>query len=243
MKKNSLLEIKKISASYPGGMQVLFDVSMFVMEGEVVSVIGSNGAGKSTSLKSVMGFVNVTDGDVLFGGESLKGLKSEAILSKGLGYVPQGRIVFGKMTVKENLEMGAFIINNQEIIQESIKYVFSIFPRLEERHKQLAGTMSGGEQQMLAIGRSLMTMPKMLMLDEPSLGLSPKYVDEVFQKIVDLSDEGFTIILVEQNVRRALEICDRAYALELGRNKIDGTGTQLIASSEVHTMYLGGNDS
>ena len=243
MKRNSLLEIKKISASYSRGIQVLFGVTIRVMEGEVVSIIGSNGAGKSTTLKTIMGFVNVMEGEILFRSESLKGLKTEEILSTGLGYVPQGRIVFEKMTVRENLELGAFIVRNQQTIQESISYVFSIFPRLEERQKQLAGTMSGGEQQMLAIGRSLMTKPKMLMLDEPSLGLSPKFVDEVFQKITDLSDVGLTILLVEQNVTRALEICDRGYVLELGENKIEGTGDELIAGDLVRTMYLGGSDS
>jgi branched-chain amino acid transport system ATP-binding protein len=243
MKNNNLLEIKKLSASYPGGIQVLFSVSIRVVEGEVVSVIGSNGAGKSTALKTIMGFVNVTGGDILFRSESLKGLKTEEILSTGLGYVPQGRIVFDKMTVKENLELGAFIVKDPKTIQESVSYVFSIFPRLEERQKQLAGTMSGGEQQMLAIGRSLMTKPSMLMLDEPSLGLSPKFADEVFQKIIDLSDAGFTILLVEQNVIRALEICNRGYILELGRNKTEGTGDELIAGDEVRTMYLGGSDS
>lgn len=243
MKNNSLLEIKKISASYPAGIQVLFGVTIRVIEGEVVSIIGSNGAGKSTTLKTIMGFVNVIEGEILFKREILKGLKSEEILSRGLGYVPQGRIVFEKMTVRENLELGAFIVKDPKTIQESMSYVFSIFPRLEERQKQLAGTMSGGEQQMLAIGRSLMTKPNLLMLDEPSLGLSPKFTDDIFQKIIDLSDLGFTILLVEQNVTRALEICDRGYVLELGRNKTEGTGDELIASDEVRTMYLGGSDS
>ena len=243
MDKKSLLEIKTISSSYPDGMQVLNGVSIQVFEGEIVSIIGSNGAGKSTTLKSVMGFVNVTEGEILFQSQSMKGLRPEQILSTGLGYVPQGRVVFEKMTVRENLELGGFILQDSRKVEESMSNVFSIFPLLKERREQFAGTMSGGEQQMLAIGRSLMTNPNILMLDEPSLGLSPKYVEEVFEKIIELSNQGFTIILVEQNVTQALEICDRGYLLELGKNKIDGTRDQLISSHEVHTMVLGGSNS
>ncbi|MBE17566.1 MAG: ABC transporter ATP-binding protein [Nitrospinae bacterium] len=243
MDKNSLLEIKSISASYPGGIQVLNGVSIQVFEGEIVSVIGSNGAGKSTTLKSVMGFVNVTEGEILFKGQSLKGLRPEQILSTGLGYVPQGRVVFERMTVKENLELGAFILQDSKKVEESMSNIFSIFPLLEQRQEQFAGTMSGGEQQMLAIARALMTNPNILMLDEPSLGLSPKYVQEVFEKIIELSNQGFTIILVEQNVLQALEVCHRGYLLELGRNKIEGTRTELVSSKEVHTMFIGGSNS
>tara|TARA_B100001123_G_C15179579_1_gene974824 strand:- start:152 stop:886 length:735 start_codon:yes stop_codon:yes gene_type:complete len=243
MDKNSLLEIKSISASYPDGIQVLNGVSIQVFEGEIVSIIGSNGAGKSTTLKSVMGFVNVTEGEILFKGQSLKGLRPEQILSTGLGYVPQGRVVFERMTVKENLELGAFILEDLKKVEESMSNIFSIFPLLEERQEQFAGTMSGGEQQMLAIARALMTNPNILMLDEPSLGLSPKYVQEVFEKIIELSNQGFTIILVEQNVLQALEVCHRGYLLELGRNKIEGTRTELVSSKEVHTMFIGGSDS
>ena len=243
MDKNSLLEIKSISASYPDGIQVLNGVSIQVFEGEIVSIIGSNGAGKSPTLKSVMGFVNVTEGEILFKGQSLKGLRPEQILSTGLGYVPQGRVVFERMTVKENLELGAFILEDLKKVEESMSNIFSIFPLLEERQEQFAGTMSGGEQQMLAIARALMTNPNILMLDEPSLGLSPKYVQEVFEKIIELSNQGFTIILVEQNVLQALEVCHRGYLLELGRNKIEGTRTELVSSKEVHTMFIGGSDS
>ena len=243
MDKNSLLEIKSISASYPDGIQVLNGVSIQVFEGEIVSIIGSNGAGKSTTLKSVMGFVNVTEGEILFKGQSLKGLRPEQILSTGLGYVPQGRVVFERMTVKENLELGAFILQDSKKVEESMSNIFSIFPLLEQRQEQFAGTMSGGEQQMLAIARALMTNPNILMLDEPSLGLSPKYVQEVFEKIIELSNQGFTIILVEQNVLQALEVCHRGYLLELGRNKIEGTRTELVSSKEVHTMFIGGSNS
>tara|TARA_Y100000814_G_scaffold154868_1_gene112843 strand:- start:372 stop:1103 length:732 start_codon:yes stop_codon:yes gene_type:complete len=243
MDKNSLLEIKSISASYPDGIQVLNGVSIQVFEGEIVSIIGSNGAGKSTTLKSVMGFVNVTEGEILFKGQSLKGLRPEQILSTGLGYVPQGRVVFERMTVKENLELGAFILEDLKKVEESMSNIFSIFPLLEQRQEQFAGTMSGGEQQMLAIARALMTNPNILMLDEPSLGLSPKYVQEVFEKIIELSNQGFTIILVEQNVLQALEVCHRGYLLELGRNKIEGTRTELVSSKEVHTMFIGGSNS
>lgn len=158
----------------------------------------------------------------------------------GLGYVPQGRIVFNQMTVRENLDIGGFVERNKAKLKESMDYVFDLFPRLGERQKQLAGTMSGGEQQMLAMGRALMTRPKMLMLDEPSLGLSPKFVDEVFEKIVGLAKENLTIMLVEQNATRALEISDRGYVLELGRNRYEGAGKELLENKDVRKMYLGG---
>ena len=164
----------------------------------------------------------------------------DQILGRGLGYVPQGRIVFNQMTVKENLEMGAYIERDQKKIDEAMDYVFTLFPRLGERQKQLGGTMSGGEQQMLAMGRALMTRPKMIMLDEPSLGLSPRFVTEVFEKIVSLAKEGLTIMLVEQNAARALEISDRGYVLELGRNRYQGGGHELLNNQEVKMMYLGG---
>lgn len=235
----ALMELKNLQGGY-GQNQILFGVSLEVREKEIVSVIGPNGAGKSTIFKLIMGFIRYISGDVRFDGKKIIGMRPDQILSLGLSYVPQGRIVFNKLTVRENLEMGAYIEPDNRKITSSLEYVFTLFPRLAERHKQLAGTMSGGEQQMLAIGRALMTRPKMIMLDEPSLGLSPRFVSEVFDKIVSLSNEGVTIILVEQNAYRALEISHSAYVLELGRNRFAGTGRELLDNPDVRRMYLGG---
>ena len=235
----ALLEIKNVDAGY-GNIQILHQVSLHVKEKEVVCVVGPNGAGKSTTFKVIMGFINHLGGDIFFEDNSILGQRPDQVLARGLGYVPQGRIVFNQMTVKENLEMGAYMERNKQKRRESMDFVFDLFPRLAERQKQLAGTMSGGEQQMLAMGRALMTRPKMMMLDEPSLGLSPRFVTEIFEKIVNLAREGLTIMLVEQNAARALEISDRGYVLELGRNRFEGTGKELLANQEVRRMYLGG---
>ncbi|MEK6712054.1 MAG: ABC transporter ATP-binding protein [Nitrospinota bacterium] len=233
------LELRNVEAAY-GRIQILHGVSLEVREREVVAVIGPNGAGKSTAFKIIMGFIRYLGGEIRFDGQDIVGLRPDQVLARGLGYVPQGRIVFNQMTVRENLEMGAYIERDKKKIRRSMQYVFSLFPRLEERQKQLAGTMSGGEQQMLAMGRALMTRPKMIMLDEPSLGLSPRFVTEVFDRIVALSKEGLTIMLVEQNAARALDISHRAYVLELGRNRFEGTGQELLHNPEVKRMYLGG---
>ena len=235
----ALLEVNKINAGY-GRSQILYDVSLEVRANEVVCVIGPNGAGKSTAFKIIMGFINYLGGEITFGGESIVGLRPDQILGVGLGYVPQGRIVFNQMTVRENLEMGAFIERDAQKMSDSMDYVFTLFPRLAERQKQLGGTMSGGEQQMLAMGRALMTRPKMIMIDEPSLGLSPRFVDEVFELIVGLAKSGLTVMVVEQNATRALEIADRGYVLELGRNRYEGTGRDLLDNPDVRKMYLGG---
>jgi len=235
----ALLELKDVEAGY-GRIQILHKVSLHVNEKEVVCVIGPNGAGKSTAFKVIMGFINHLGGDIQFDGKSILGFRPDQILSRGLGYVPQGRIVFNQMTVKENLEMGAYVERDKKKRRESMDYVFTLFPRLAERQKQAGGTMSGGEQQMLAMGRALMTRPRMMMLDEPSLGLSPRFVDEVFEKIVHLAHEGMTIMLVEQNAARALEISQRGYVLELGHNRHEGTGQDLLDNQEVRMMYLGG---
>jgi len=235
----ALLELKDVEAGY-GRIQILHKVSLHVNEKEVVCVIGPNGAGKSTAFKVIMGFITHLGGDIQFDGKSILGFRPDQILSRGLGYVPQGRIVFNQMTVKENLEMGAYVERDKKKRRESMDYVFTLFPRLAERQKQAGGTMSGGEQQMLAMGRALMTRPRMMMLDEPSLGLSPRFVDEVFEKIVHLAREGMTIMLVEQNAARALEISQRGYVLELGHNRHEGTGQDLLDNQEVRMMYLGG---
>jgi len=235
----ALLELSSVDAGY-GSIQILHGVSLHVNAGEVVAVIGPNGAGKSTAFKVVMGFINHLGGDIVFDGHNLVGQRPDRVLGFGLGYVPQGRVVFATMTVVENLEMGAYLQRDKAKLKASMDWVFSLFPRLGERPRQLAGTMSGGEQQMLAMGRALMMRPRMMMLDEPSLGLSPRFVDEVFDKIIALAREGLTMMLVEQNAARALEISDRGYVLELGRNRFEGTGRELLENPEVRRMYLGG---
>jgi len=234
-----ILDLKNVSAAY-GRIQILYEVSLHVNEKEIVCIIGPNGAGKSTTFKVIMGFIDHLGGEMVFNDRSLVGNRPDQILGLGLGYVPQGRIVFNQMSVRENLEIGAFLQRDKQLIRESMEYVFSLFPRLGERQKQLAGTMSGGEQQMLAMGRALMIRPTMMMLDEPSLGLSPRFTDEIFEKILDLASGGMTIMLVEQNAARALEIADRGYVLELGRNRYEGTGKELLDNQNVRRMYLGG---
>ena len=235
----ALLELHDVEAAY-GRIQILHKVSLHVDAQEVVCVIGPNGAGKSTTFKVIMGFIDYLGGEVRFNGDDIVGFRPDQILGRGLGYVPQGRIVFNQMTVRENLEIGAFVERDKAKIRDSMDYVFELFPRLQERQKQLAGTMSGGVQQMLSMGRALMTRPKMIMMDEPSLGLSPRFVDEVFEKIVALSEEGLTIMLVEQNAARALEISHRGYVLELGQNRYEGDGQDLLDNQDVRRMYLGG---
>jgi ABC-type branched-subunit amino acid transport system ATPase component len=235
----ALLELAEVSAGY-GPIQILHGVNLHVNEGEVVAVIGPNGAGKSTTFKVIMGFITYLGGRMTFDGHDLVGQRPDRILPLGLGYVPQGRVVFTQMTVRENLEMGAFLERDKAKIRKSMAWVFDLFPRLAERTKQQAGTLSGGEQQMLAMGRALMMRPKMLMLDEPSLGLSPRLVDEVFDKTVEMARAGLTVMLVEQNAARALEISDRGYVLELGRNRFEGRGRDLLVNEEVRQLYLGG---
>jgi len=234
-----LLELRDVHAGY-GSIQILGGVSLHVNAGEVVSVIGPNGAGKSTAFKVIMNLITHLGGEIVFDGRNLVGARTDRILALGLGYVPQGRVVFTTMTVRENLEMGAFLQRDKAKLGASMDYVFDLFPRLGERRRQMAGTLSGGEQQMLAMARALMMRPRMLMLDEPSLGLSPRFVDEVFDKIVDMARDGFTVMLVEQNAARALEISDRGYVLELGRNRFEGAGRELLQNPEVRRMYLGG---
>ena len=234
-----LLELREVSAGY-GAIQILHGVSLNVNEGEIVAVIGPNGAGKSTTFKVIMGLITHLGGEVLYRGRNLVGERTDRILGLGLAYVPQGRVVFTQMTVRENLEMGAYMERDKARIADAMDYVFTLFPRLGERRRQLAGSMSGGEQQMLAMGRGIMMRPKMMMLDEPSLGLSPRLVDEVFEKTTAMAKGGLTVMLVEQNAARALEIADRAYVLELGRNRYEGTGRALLDNPDVRTLYLGG---
>ena len=233
-----MLEIKDLHVSY-GGIQALRGVSLTVPEGKIVTLIGANGAGKSTTLKTISGLLKPRTGDVLYKGKSIKGVRAHKIVESGLAQVPEGRHVFLHMTVDENLDMGAYTQPASTIAANKEK-VFTLFPRLKERRKQLAGTMSGGEQQMLAMGRALMSNASMLMLDEPSMGLSPLLVQEIFDIIRDIHKEGMTILLVEQNAQMALSVADRAYVLETGRVVMDGTGAELLTNERVRSAYLGG---
>jgi ABC-type branched-subunit amino acid transport system ATPase component len=235
----TLLQAQGLTAGY-GKMPILHDVSLEVRVGEMVSIIGPNGAGKSTALKSMVGFVKVSSGHVRFDGQEITGLRPDQVLPRGLAYVPQGRIVFPQMTVLENLEMGGYIERDGQRIREALEQVFALFPILSERQRQKAGTMSGGEQQMVAIARALMTRPKLIMLDEPSLGLSPKFVSLIFDKLMAMKHSGYTLVVVEQNAAKALAVADRGYVLELGRNRFEGTGAALLADPEVKRLYLGG---
>ena len=234
-----LLQAQGLTAGY-GKMPILHDVSLDVRTGEMVSIIGPNGAGKSTALKSIVGFVKVSSGHVRFDGQEITGLRPDQVLPRGLAYVPQGRIVFPQMTVLENLEMGGYIERDGQRIRKALEQVFGLFPILGERQRQKAGTMSGGEQQMVAIARALMTRPKLILLDEPSLGLSPKFVSLIFDKLMAMKHSGYTLVVVEQNAAKALAVADRGYVLELGRNRFEGTGAALLADPEVKRLYLGG---
>jgi ABC-type branched-subunit amino acid transport system ATPase component len=234
-----LLDARGITAGY-GKIDILHDVSLHVCDGEIVSVIGPNGAGKSTAFKTIVGFVAPRQGRVVFKGASIAGLRPDQILRRGLAYVPQGRIVFPQMTVLENLEMGAYIDRDATRVAAALERVYALFPILAERRRQKAGTMSGGEQQMVAIGRALMTSPELIMLDEPSLGLSPKFVTLIFDKLVEMKRAGFTLMIVEQNAARALSIADRGYVLELGQNRFEGPGQRLLGDPDVKRLYLGG---
>jgi ABC-type branched-subunit amino acid transport system ATPase component len=234
-----LLRAESITAGY-GKMAILHDVTVEVRAGEMVSVIGPNGAGKSTAFKTIVGFLRPSGGRVRFDGQDIVGLRPDQVLHRGLAYVPQGRIVFPQMTVLENLEMGAYIERDGRRVREALERVYGLFPILAERRGQKAGTMSGGEQQMVAIGRALMTTPKLILLDEPSLGLAPKFVSLIFDKLGEMKRAGYTMMVVEQNAAKALAVADRGYVLELGRNRFEGTGRALLEDPEVKRLYLGG---
>ncbi len=235
----SLLKANGIHAGY-GKLEILHGVSLVVHLQEIVSLIGPNGAGKSTAFKAIIGLVQPKSGQVLFDGQDITGLPPYEVLRRGLAYVPQGRIVFPQMTVLENLEMGAYIETNHGRIREALERVYALFPILRERQHQLAGSMSGGEQQMVAIARALMTTPKLILLDEPSLGLAPKFVALIFEKLLEMKRAGYTLLVVEQNAAKALSVADRGYVLELGRNRLEGTGQTLLSDPEVKRLYLGG---
>jgi branched-chain amino acid transport system ATP-binding protein len=234
-----LLTAHELIAGY-GRIDILHGVSLEVRPGELVSVIGPNGAGKSTAFKSLVGFVPPRRGRVVFNGEDITGLPPNVVLRRGLAYVPQGRIVFPRMTVLENLEMGAYIVADRGRVAEALERAQALFPVLAERRRQPAGTLSGGEQQLLAIARALMTTPRLILLDEPSLGLSPKFVGLIFDKLLEMKRAGYTLMVVEQNAARALVVADRAYVLELGRNRFEGSGPGLLGDPEVKRLYLGG---
>ena len=232
-----LLAIKGLKVAY-GGIQAVKGVTLEVRQGELVSLIGANGAGKTTTLKAVTGIQPIADGDVKYLGKSLKGQGAWDLAKQGLVMIPEGRGTFTRMTITENLQMGAYTRNDKEI-DDDIEKVFGIFPRLKERRAQLAGTMSGGEQQMLAMGRALMARPKVLLLDEPSMGLSPIMVDKIFEVVADIHKQGVTMLLVEQNASRALAIADRGYVMESGEVTMTGNGRALLDDPKVRAAYLG----
>ena len=235
----SMLKVENLSVHY-GMIQAVRDVSFEVNEGEVVSLIGANGAGKTTILRTLSGLVRPSSGRIEFLGQETQKTPAQKIVASGLSQVPEGRHVFSGLTVMENLEMGAFLKKNREENQANLKKVFSRFPRLEERKNQDAATLSGGEQQMLAMGRALMSTPKLLLLDEPSMGLAPIFIQEIFDIIQDIQKQGTTVLLIEQNANKALAIADRGYVLETGKIVLSGTGKELAASDEVRKAYLGG---
>ncbi len=234
----ALLEIERLTVHY-GAIQALHDVSITVETGEIVTLIGANGAGKSTTLRAVSGLVKPSAGTIRFEGKDTAGLPAHRILRLGLAQVPEGRGIFPNLTVDENLDLGAFVRKNGKAVEDDRERVFSLFPRLEERIRQRAGTLSGGEQQMLAIGRALLARPRLLLLDEPSLGLAPQLVQTIFRIIREINASGTTIFLVEQNAHMALRIAHRAYVLEVGSVVMSGDAKQLAASEEVKKAYLG----
>ena len=234
----TLLKVKGLQVAY-GGIQAVKGVDMEVREGELVTLIGSNGAGKTTTMKAITGTQPINGGDIEYLGKSIRGQGPWDLVRQGLAMVPEGRGVFTRMTITENLQMGAYIRRDKAGIEADIERMFGIFPRLRERKDQLAGTMSGGEQQMLAMARALMSQPKVLLLDEPSMGLSPIMVDKIFEVVRDVYSQGVTILLVEQNARRALQIADRAYVMDSGEIIMNGPGKDMLDDPKVRAAYLG----
>lgn len=233
-----LLELKNIVSSY-GNIRALKNVSLGVEEGQVVSLIGANGAGKTTTMRTITGLLHPEEGQVFFEGEDITGTPANELVTKGISLVPEGRQIIESLTVHENLEMGAYQRNDQKGIQEDIDEVCNIFPILKERQNQLGRTLSGGQQQMLAIGRSLMSKPKLLLLDEPSMGLAPLFVKEIFEIIKRINNQGTTVLLVEQNAGRALEVADYSYVLETGKMMLEGKSSDIVNDSRVKEAYLG----
>ncbi len=233
---SNILEIKDLVVSY-GGIEAVKGISLDVPEGQIVTLIGSNGAGKSTTLKSIAGVVRPKSASIVFQGEEICGKSPDAIVGRGITLVPEGRKVFANLTVMENLRIGAYL--RKDKLDDDLEYVFSLFPRLKEREWQLSGTLSGGEQQMLAVGRALMSRPKLIMMDEPSLGLAPLVVKNIFEIIRTVNEKGITVLLIEQNANMALKTADLAYVMETGRITLQGAGTELLQNEQIREAYLG----
>ncbi|MCQ2457188.1 MAG: ABC transporter ATP-binding protein [Clostridia bacterium] len=233
-----MLKVTDLVVSY-GGIEALKGIDFEVEQGQIVTLIGANGAGKSTTLRTISGLVKAADGRVYFEGRDITDYDTQKIVETGIAMVPEGRRVFPNLTVLENLRIGAYLRKDKDVIEEDIEYVYDLFPRLRERSWQLAGTLSGGEQQMLAVGRAMMTRPKLIMMDEPSLGLAPLVVKDIFRIIRTLKDTGMTVLLIEQNANAALHTCDYAYVMETGRITMRGTGEELLASEAIQEAYLG----
>ncbi|QIM48089.1 ABC transporter ATP-binding protein [Pusillimonas sp. DMV24BSW_D] len=234
-----MLELKNVVCRY-GKVNALVDVSLSVQQNELVTIIGANGAGKSTTLKAISGLLHPVEGSIHFMGEDITNASAQQIISMGISHCPEGRRVFPEMTVHENLEIGAYTRKDRNGVHDDYEKMYDMFPRLKERHLQAAGTLSGGEQQMLAIARSLMSRPKLIMFDEPSLGLAPNIVEKVFEIIQQVKESGTTVLMVEQNAFAALDMCDRAYLYESGRMTLTGTGKEMINDPHVRHAYLGG---
>ena len=233
-----MLEIKGLSAGY-GGFQALFDVSLSVKAGEAIAVIGPNGAGKTTLLRAISRLIDASAGDIVMEGRRYNELPAHEVVSLGIAQVPEGRRLFPRLTVEDNLMMGAFTPAARKHYRDRLEFVYSLFPRMKERRMQMAGTMSGGEQQMCAIGRALMSRPKLLLLDEPSAGLAPVIVQSIFQLMKRIRAEGYTVLIVEQNIQQVLQVVDRGYLLETGRIRMSGPSAELLASDEIRKAYLG----
>jgi branched-chain amino acid transport system ATP-binding protein len=235
-----MLEIKNLAVNY-GAITALHGISLSVPDGKIITLIGANGAGKTTTLKTISGLLKPNAGEILYGGKDIAGLPPHRIVALGISQAPEGRMIFANLTVLENLLLGAYLQKNKAVVRQDLGQVFSLFPRLKERETQVAGTLSGGEQQMLAIGRALMSRPRLLLLDEPSLGLAPLLVKTIFEKIVEINrQQGLTILLVEQNANLALEISHYGYVLETGKVVLEGDSAQLRQDSRVKSAYLGG---
>ena len=233
-----MLKVRDLVVAY-GGIEALKGISVDVPDGQIVTLIGANGAGKSTLLRTIMGLVKPRSGSVEYNEENIKDLNSQHIVSRGITLVPEGRRVFPNLTVLENLRIGAYLRKDEEGIAKDIKRIYELFPRLEERNWQMAGTLSGGEQQMLALGRALMSRPKLIMMDEPSLGLAPLVIKDIFNIIRRINESGTTVLLVEQNANMALKVAHHAYVLETGRIKMEGSGRELLENEEIKEAYLG----
>ena len=235
-----ILDVNDLNVYY-GGIHAIKNISFNIKKGEIVSLIGANGAGKTSTLHAISGLVPIKSGEISLNGENVTNIEAHKLVGLGMAHVPEGRRIFTELTVLENLEMGAYTRNDTEQIKEDINHMFTLFPRLAERKKQLAGTMSGGEQQMLAMARALMSSPSLLLLDEPSMGLAPLFVQEIFKIIEKVNKEqGVTVLLVEQNANMALSIADRGYVLETGKIILEGTGKELLSNPEIKKAYLGG---